>query len=181
MMRGIKKIALALGIIGATVIPAVVNVKPAAAANSWQYAAKCVYWPAGVGNWAVTPYWKIKFGTNWWQPYFVADAAQNRSNYSWISSYYSLGLGDIRRNGYGAFDRYHPQPVYWNAVNYMNLNTGEAEPYWYETSQPMDNDLAYSNRFLTAPENTRTIAFSANVLNCNNKNASGQPTWYGSW
>lgn len=177
---------LAFGLmVGASTVAVAVDAKPAEALHTWQVAQKCVYWPAGVGNWGFTPYWKIKFGTDYYQPYFVADAAQNRSNYTWI---YGATIAFIREVGYGRYDRYGPStpapnygPPVWGAVNYMSLRVGESEPTHYESSKPWDNDLAYSNRGHFGSEQTRTVAFAPNVLNCNTKDANGNPAYYGPW
>lgn len=179
MKRFKKRVAAVVLVIGAIFGSLVVTQQPAAAVNSWQYAAKCVFWPAGVGNWAAQPYWKIKWGTDYYSPYFVADAAQNRSNYTWISGPGASGLGNIRRNGYGTWDRYNGWPAYYGTINYGSLYHDDPEPVYYETSRPYDNDLAYTNRGLFGNENSRQIVFSNNVLNCNSSNGSG--IWYGSW
>lgn len=144
------------------VIGLIAGVTPgrAEAYNTIQLAHKCVYWPAGYGNWAIQPVWKIRI----------------------ISDYYPTAMGNTGRIGTNHKD------VYSSSGNFIwgIGDTGSTwleytwwpyapEPYTLKIWKPVIDDYYFNTGADTSTYNWTTF-FSANTVSCN----PGQGT-YPNW
>lgn len=149
-----RKALFVLVLLLSTSLPSIISPEPASAAVQISY-RKCVYWPAGIGNYSIAPYWKLRM-------------YDNQIGTTWSSAYgYSTGHRDVWSTGWQTFLVGFAGPGYdGGMIWYASLPAGSPEPGYMRTWKPTLGD-----NYPWGGISQTSYSFSANELTCNYPNS----------